>query len=97
MKKCVILLLILFFSTNICLADVFVNGYSRQDGTYVNGYYRSSPNSTRMDNFSTKGNYNPYTGSPGTKDPYANYGSTYNNNNNYNSNYTQKRNTTYGF
>jgi hypothetical protein len=30
---------------------------------------RSSPNSTTLDNYSTKGNVNPYTGQPGTKDP----------------------------
>lgn len=47
--------------------DVYVNGYTRKDGTYVEGHYRSAPNNTVNDNFSTYGNVNPYTGKPGTK------------------------------
>lgn len=49
---------------------VRVRGYTRKDGTYVAPHYRSAPNSTKMDNYSTRGNYNPYTGAPGTVDPY---------------------------
>lgn len=54
----------LFISNSF--ADTWVNGYTRSDGTYVGGYYRSDPNSTVRDNFSYKGNTNPYTGSTGT-------------------------------
>ncbi len=43
-------------------ADVWVNGYTRSNGTYVNGYYRSSPDSSPYNNFSYPGNTNPYTG-----------------------------------
>jgi hypothetical protein len=50
----------------ISLADVHVRGYYRSNGTYVQPHYRSSPNSTALDNFSTKGNINPYTGKEGT-------------------------------
>ena len=49
------------------LADTWVNGYTRSDGTYVSGHYRSDANSTKSDNWSTKGNVNPYTGEAGTK------------------------------
>ena len=42
----------------------------KSDGTYVNGHMRSNPNDTKLDNWSTKGNVNPYTGAVGTKDPY---------------------------
>ena len=59
-------------------ASVYVNGYTRNDGTYVQGHYRSFPNHTRMDNYSTKGNYNPYTGKAGAVNPYNQYGSAYN-------------------
>jgi len=52
---------------NIVFADVYVQGYTRSDGTYVQGHYRSSPNGTTSDNYSTKGNINPYTGEYGTK------------------------------
>jgi hypothetical protein len=37
---------------------------------YVAPHYRTSPNRTKLDNWSTKGNYNPYTGKIGTKSPY---------------------------
>ncbi len=47
-----------------------VNGYTRSNGTYVAPYYRTSPNSTRFDNYSTRGNYNPYTGKKGYVSPY---------------------------
>lgn len=50
-----------------CFADVSVRGYYRKDGTYVRPHKRSSPNSTKSDNWSTKGNVNPYTGKAGTK------------------------------
>ena len=48
-----------------------VRGYVRQDGTYVAPHYQTNPNGTRLDNYSTRGNVNPYTGKPGTVDPYA--------------------------
>jgi hypothetical protein len=57
-------------------AQVRVKGYTKSDGTYVAPHYRSSPNSTTSDNYSTVGNVNPYTGVPGTKAPAP---STYNN------------------
>ena len=44
-----------------------VNGYYKKSGTYVQPYYRSSKNSNFYDNYSTKGNINPYTGKKGTK------------------------------
>lgn len=47
-----------------------VRGYFRKNGTYVAPHYRSSPNSSRLDNWSTRGNVNPYTGQPGTHNPY---------------------------
>lgn len=47
------------------MADQYVRGYTRSDGTYVQPHYRSSPNSVQYDNYSTKGNTNPYTGQQG--------------------------------
>jgi len=46
-----------------------VRGYTRKNGTHVKPYKRTSPNGTQRDNFSTKGNVNPYTGKKGTKTP----------------------------
>ena len=50
--------------------DVYVKPYFRKDGTYVDGYMRSAPDGTKSNNFSTKGNVNPYTGKDGTKNDY---------------------------
>jgi len=44
-----------------------VNGYTKQDGTYVDSYQRTKANNTDSDNYSTKGNYNPYSGKTGSK------------------------------
>ena len=55
----------------------YVQGYTRSDGTYVPGYYATNPNSTKLDNYSTKGNINPWTGKPGTKSPDATITGTY--------------------
>lgn len=76
-KFLIISFLLLVFSCE-CYATTYVKGYTRKDGTYVNGYYRSTPNHTKLDNYSTRGNYNPYTGKVGTINPYKQYGSSYN-------------------
>ena len=73
----------LLFSLAFIFASVFafsqsytyVNGYYRSNGTYVQGHYRTTPNYTRNDNWSTKGNVNPFTGAAGTQrgDYYPSY------------------------
>lgn len=78
MKKTIIFLLmgVFFLSTiSICSAGQWVNGYIKRDGTYVQGHMRSSPDGTRLNNWSTKGNTNPYTGKKGYKNPYKTYDS----------------------
>ena len=47
-----------------------VSGYTRSNGTYVAPSHATNPNGTKLDNWSTKGNVNPYTGQAGTKSPY---------------------------
>lgn len=42
-----------------------VKGYSRSNGTYVKPYYRTYSNNYKWDNYSSRGNYNPYTGKKG--------------------------------
>jgi len=44
-----------------------VQGYTKQDGTYVQPYHRTTPDATQNNNYGTKGNVNPYTGKEGTK------------------------------
>jgi len=46
--------------------DVYVSGYTRSNGTYVQPYVRSAPDNTVYNNWSYRGNMNPYTGSVGT-------------------------------
>jgi len=41
------------------------HGYTRRNGTYVHPYHATNPNGTKRDNYSTKGNVNPWTGVPG--------------------------------
>jgi len=45
----------------------YVSGYFKADGTYVEGHYRTTPNSTVNDNYSTYPNVNPWTGQQGTR------------------------------
>jgi hypothetical protein len=55
-------------------AQVYVHGYTTKNGTYVAPHYRSSPDSSVLNNWSTRGNVNPYTGQVGTRNPYNSYG-----------------------
>lgn len=70
--KTVVTLMALLLATTSAFADQYVNGYTRKDGTYVNGYYRSSPDSSYNNNYSVRGNTNPYTGERGTNSPTYN-------------------------
>ena len=58
-----------FLLPTLCFArgDYTVRGYYRRDGTYVRPHRRTYPNRTRNDNYTTRGNRNPYTGIPGTR------------------------------
>ncbi len=46
---------------------VDVRGYLRKDGTYVDPHKRTASDATFDNNWTTRGNVNPYTGKPGTK------------------------------
>ena len=76
--KFILIGIIFIFQFSESIAQVHVNGYYRKNGTYVQPHYRSSPNSTKMDNWSTKGNVNPYTGQVGTKNVYETPNQNYN-------------------
>ena len=66
MKLIITFLVALLYSLP-AISDTYVNGYCRKDGTCVQGYFRSSPNSTTIDNYSSRGNANPYTGKEGSR------------------------------
>jgi hypothetical protein len=46
-----------------------VRPYVTQQGTYVQPHVQTNPNRTQLDNYSTRGNINPYTGQIGTRTP----------------------------
>ena len=46
-----------------------VRPYTTPQGTYVPQHQRTMPNHTPQDNWTTRGNTNPYTGQPGTRTP----------------------------
>lgn len=48
-------------------SEHLVSGYYRRDGQFVQPYFATNPDSTRNNNFSTRGNINPHTGVAGTK------------------------------
>lgn len=84
MKK-VFIIICLFTFTNVCLADVYVNGYYKQNGTYVQPHYRSNPDGYSYNNYSTNTSNN-YSSSFSNSNSYKDYNRSYGNYNNYNSN-----------
>jgi hypothetical protein len=73
MKKITIILTILFaltFTAQSASALKYTKSYTKKNGTFVQGHYSSSPNKIKFDNYSSKGNSNPFTGKKGTVDPY---------------------------
>jgi|GEM_PF-841359 hypothetical protein len=44
-------------------------GYVTRNGVYVPPSQQTKPDGTKANNWSTRGNVNPYTGRPGTVDP----------------------------
>jgi hypothetical protein len=49
-------------------SNTSVCGYTKKSGTYVAPHRRTTPDHTQKNNWTTKGNTNPYTGKEGTKD-----------------------------
>jgi hypothetical protein len=47
--------------------STFVHGYTKKSGTHVSSYHRTVANRTTSDNYSHRGNYNPWTHKYGTK------------------------------
>jgi hypothetical protein len=67
MKKAFLFIVFLFAAANsFAQSTVYVQGYTRSNGTYVPAHYRTAPDYSINNNWSTVGNVNPYTGIPGT-------------------------------
>ena len=68
-------LTVLMATLSVAIGDEYVDGYFKKNGEYVAPHYRSDPDGKFDNNWSTKGNVNPYTGQPGTKvTPPSDYG-----------------------
>lgn len=63
-------LLILFFAFTSSALAVYVNGYYKSNGTYVEPYYRSSPNGLKYDNYSWNWSQPLYNDSYGKYNTY---------------------------
>ena len=73
MKKIIAIALILVAvtATEALARRVHVRGsYLKRTGTYVAPHYRTAPDHSRYNNWSARGNTNPYSGKSGTVDPY---------------------------
>ncbi len=71
MKRIALIGLVALATTAFAQTDShYRQGYVTKNGTYVAPSYATNPNATKLDNYSTKGNVNPYTGKAGTVDPY---------------------------
>ena len=69
MRKGLLIAFLLLLSPGLLLADQYINGYTRKDGTYVAPHYRSDPDGNPYNNYSYPGNVNPYTGKRATGNP----------------------------
>ena len=64
-----IIILVTLLTSSSVFADSFVSGYFKRNGIYVQPHFRSSPDISTFNNYSSWGNINPYTGKWGTSNP----------------------------
>jgi len=58
-----------FYITAEAADNVYVHRHITKSGTIVQQHYRTAPDHNRFNNWSSKGQANPYTGKRGTKNP----------------------------
>lgn len=69
-KKITILILVFVFAIGLystASAKTRVRSYTKSNGTHVTSHYRTDKDNRFNNNWSTKGNHNPYTGKAGYK------------------------------
>ena len=75
MKKVLTLIALCLTIGTASAQSVYVSPYTKSNGTYVGGHYRSKADGNFYNNWSTKPNVNPYTGRTGTRvTPPSSYG-----------------------
>lgn len=67
MNKLILVLIVTTVSNSLWANNVRVNGYTKKNGSYVSSHHRTGPDKTRNNNYSSRGNMNPYTGKAGVK------------------------------
>ena len=50
-------------------SSTYVRGHVTKSGTYVAPHRKTAPDHTQRNNYSARGNYNPYTGKTGGREP----------------------------
>ncbi|MFZ5804890.1 MAG: hypothetical protein ACOY7U_08565 [Acidobacteriota bacterium] len=76
MKKLIVIMLSALFMLGTSIGETYaksshrVRGYTRKSGAYVAPHRKTNPDKSKFNNYSAKGNFNPYTGKKGTKDPF---------------------------
>ena len=74
LKIFIAITLLLFFGVSMSEArSVRVKSSITKTGKYRPSHMRTSPNKTKIDNWSTKGNVNPYTGKTGSENLWRKY------------------------
>jgi hypothetical protein len=81
---------------DVAFADNYTRPYTRRDGTTVPGHYSSEPNSVRHDNYSGRGNTNPYTGEQGSARHEFTTPPAYNTGRDHSNSYSQPSSNPYG-
>lgn len=67
MKSILPLLILAIATMAFAQRSTRVRGGTTKSGTYRKPHARTAPNRTQTDNWSTKGNTNPYTGKRGSR------------------------------
>jgi hypothetical protein len=70
MKAPVFIAAFILLTTPALAKTVSVKPHVTKQGVYKPPSYRTSPNDTKIDNYGSKPNVNPYTGKSGTVDPF---------------------------
>lgn len=70
-KLTLVVITCLFVLISSVEAATRVRGYIKRSGTYVAPHYKSDRDSSKFNNYSTKGNTNPFTGKKGYTNPYS--------------------------
>ena len=77
MKHAVFAIIALAGSSAVAHPAHAVRGFLKSNGTYFAPHHQTNPDATTRNNFSTRGNINPYTGHAGTVNPDAARASLY--------------------